>query len=171
MNELKSEDVVRSIECCLQADGAPACYKLGCPARMGNGLCYYETDCEFGSEEEALKKMLADALALLREYRAKISGLEAEIKKYKAPYTLAVYHGRRQGKINALVERLRNDPSEHITVKNFYEHEIRAEAIDEFVRRIKAHFDTYSEDEEAHALYVRSLVDQIAKEMKGDQDA
>ena len=43
---------------------------------------------------------------------------------------------------------------------------IRAEAIDEFVRRIKAHFDTYSEDEEAHALYVRSLVDQIAKEMK-----
>ena len=76
MNELKPEDVMRALECCLQADGAPDCYKLKCPARLGNGLCFYEIDCEFNSEEEALKKMLADALALLREK-------DAEIERYK----------------------------------------------------------------------------------------
>ena len=75
MNEMKPEDVMRALECCLQADGAPACYKLKCPARLGNGLCFYEIDCEFNSEEEALKKMLADALALLREKDAEIKGL------------------------------------------------------------------------------------------------
>jgi hypothetical protein len=46
---------------------------------MGNGLCFYELDCEFGSEEEALKNMLADALALLREKDARIKELEEAV--------------------------------------------------------------------------------------------
>ena len=46
----------------------------------------------------------------------------------------------------------------------------RAEAITEFAERLKACFDTYPDNEEAHALYVRSIVDQIADEMKGATD-
>lgn len=150
--ELTEADVRKALECCTK------------------GPCWCK-ECPIGEGEGCVTRLAEAALALLQKYRAKISGLEAEVKKYKAPYTLAVFHGRRSGKTNALVERLRNDPSEHITVKNFYEHEIRAEASSEFAERLKASLNDVARwqmhgVEGEYFIIGKSLIDKIAKEME-----
>ena len=43
--------------------------------------------------------------------------------------------------------------------------QIRAEAIKEFAERLKENFEIYTDDEESNALYVRSLIDNLVKEM------
>ena len=41
----------------------------------------------------------------------------------------------------------------------------KAEAIKEFTERLKENFETYTDAEESNALYVRSLIDNLVKEM------
>lgn len=90
--------------------------------------------------------VLCRALALLREKDAEIERLKAEVAQVRTELNHATNLGCEA-----------------------YE-TARADAITEFAERLKACFDTYPDNEEAHALYVRSLVDQIAKEMKGETD-
>lgn len=51
-----------------------------------------------------------------------------------------------------------------------YEKSIKAEAIKEFADRLKKLYETYPEDEEASALYLINKINEIVKEMKGNND-
>ena len=46
----------------------------------------------------------------------------------------------------------------------------RADTVRKMQERLKAHFDTYTDEDEETALYMRNLIDQIAKEMLEDAD-
>ena len=51
---------------------------------------------------------------------------------------------------------------------------VRAEAIKEFAERLKKHFETYADDEESNAIYMRNLIDDLVEEMTvkgGEADA
>lgn len=76
----------------------------------------------------------------IKDLEEKNLELQTEVEKYKKPYTLYI-GGRRNGKTNALVEQLRNSPSEHITIKNFYENEIRSEVAREIFEDIERDID------------------------------
>ncbi len=168
MNEMKPEDVMRALECCLQADGAPDCYKLNCPARLGNGLCYYEIDCEFNSEEEALKKMLADALIILRENRSQISVLKKLLDRCETQFAEKDAEIER---LNGLLLKAINDAEQDRsqcknicapTYKNLLE-TARAEAIDEFADRLKSTLIAGG----IYPVLVKNSIEKIAKGMKG----
>ena len=193
MNELKPEDVMRALECCTM--GVNWCKE--CPIGEGERCVTHLAEAALAllREKDARIKELEDAQG------AEFTCFVGEPHKVdRCPYgdelvkkdSLIEDYRQELGRArvalndaNAEIERLTINMNAYgLTAKNLakdfedYRADVkmeiadaRAEAIDEFVRRIKAHFDTYSEDEEAHALYVRSLVDQIAKEMKGDQDA
>lgn len=55
------------------------------------------------------------------------------------------------------------------TLTRFLE-QIKAEAIKEFDDRLKKLYETYPEDEEASALYLINKINEIVKEMKGNND-
>ena len=42
---------------------------------------------------------------------------------------------------------------------------IKSEAIKEFAERLKKHFETYADDEESNAIYMRNLIDDLVEEM------
>jgi len=44
----------------------------------------------------------------------------------------------------------------------------KAEAIKEFAERLKKNFDTYTDEEESNALYMINLINDLVKEMVGD---
>ena len=82
------------------------------------------------------------AIALLREKDAEIERLQGAVEQYEE-----------ERKYHFEMSRKRI-----------------AEAITEFAESVKMYFEIYTDDEKTHALYVRSLVDQIADEMKGKTD-
>ena len=47
---------------------------------------------------------------------------------------------------------------------------IKAEAIKEFAEKLKKLYETYPDDEEASALYLIRQINEIVKEMKGNND-
>ena len=53
----------------------------------------------------------------------------------------------------------------HIDNDIIYVKQVKSEAIKEFAERLKEHFEVYTDDEESNAIYVRNLIDSIAKEM------
>lgn len=98
--------------------------------------------CPYMQKDHCIVVRTKDALDLINRQKAKIERLEYEIMKTK------------------LEKHLLNETVE----------EIKAEAIKEFAERLKANFDTYTDDEEANALYMRRLIDNLVKEMVGDNE-
>ena len=81
---------------------------------------------------------------------------------------------------NAEIERLKNTPFCRVIIdeekirelvnEKVQEYEldikaIKAEAIKEFAERLKGYFETYADTEEANAVYVKNLIDNLVKEM------
>ena len=135
-------DIIKALECCISDE---------CTCKK----CAYEDTKHIVNEEfETMPNgktydewscdewLKVDLFNLINRQQAKIERLEYEIMKTK------------------LEKHLLNETVE----------EIKAEAIKEFAERLKANFDTYTDDEEANALYMRRLIDNLVKEMVGDNE-
>ena len=161
MNELKSEDVMKAIEYCLNTKEYPKCSK-----------CDYITGCK--------PQLLKLALALLREKDARIKELEeaqgAEFtcfvgephKVDRCPYVDAL--ADKDAEIERLTAQIEHcDACDRIGLTHT-EHmycikQAKSEAITEFAERLKSEvnggqFASYK------GLEIRNVIDQIAKEMK-----
>ena len=78
---------------------------------------------------------------------------------------------RQKAEIERLTEAGKEAVSCFTRMESFYkikckEIEIaRAEAIKEFAEGLKKHFETYTDDEESNAIYMRNLIDDLVEEM------
>lgn len=160
MNELKPEDVMRALECC----GTPKLTKCeNCPRKDEDALCMY--------------RLSQDAIALLREKDVEIERLYIDIRE-----TVRVAN-EGMDKKNAEIERLTSNMNGYAFTaqtlsKEFEDYQAdvqmeiadaRAEAITEFAERLGKWFSHDPAFLGVERRLVLDVVDQIAKEMKGDQ--
>ena len=164
MNEMKPEDVMRALECCVDTKDLMACQ-----------------DCPYYGNEYCVHRLNTDALALLREKDAQISALQ-----YQADFwdkharvldeTISIQQKEIAEKdaeierLNKEVDRLSQVVLYHDAFANDAMADARAEAITEFAERLKEHFSCH--DGVWYGAVSYEEIDQIAKEMKeGNGDA
>lgn len=186
--ELKLDDVMRALECCIHSDSEEN-HCINCP--------YY-------AEKYCAAKISADALALLREKGEQIFKLENRIKECENGYEGTLYLERcksadkdaeierltkrleKEAKcqydlcgqivdLKAEIERLNNDLaiSRKETKRYMTSHkQTRADAITEFAERLKSCEFFEIADQYSGMQYVDfcDWVDKIKKELKGEKE-
>lgn len=157
MNEMKPEDVMRALECCVIQ--CAECRKCPMLHRKDNrGTCYTE-----------LKRL---ALALLRENDAKIAELQSiaefqQSSNMKRHFELQEKDKQIKAK-DAEIERLKNDLaiSKKVSKRYMTSHkQVRTEVITEFAEKLKRRFNVWN-----NAMYsettVQSIITKVTKEME-----
>ena len=167
MNEMKPEDVMRALECCV------------------NGSC---ADCpydEIGTYSQCITAVMKNALSLLREKDAIIAELTQTIAEKDAEICvkkkLLDKCEERFAEKDAEIERLEKEVERRAHIiesyalqygtardKEYFSDKVRVETINEFGRRLKAH-ECLPEYPWNEPFVLTRDIDQIAKEMKGDQ--
>lgn len=102
-------------------------------------------DCPYAEKEDCAKQNARDVIELIKELTEENERLEHICNSYALQYGTAAD-------------------------KEVFLKAERADTVRKMQERLKAHFDTYTDEDEETALYMRNLIDQIAKEMLEDAD-
>lgn len=113
---------------------------LECCAGDGScAECPYDVGCVNGNH-----RLAEDTLKLIKRQQAEIERLHEVI--------------------NGFEEQAHKELMAYMQLSEKYQN-AKSEAVKEFAERLKENFETYTDAEEQNALYVRSLIDNLVKEM------
>ena len=135
LSSMTDNEFIKALECCAKGDCSM------CPLNYGSPTC--------------IKTLVTNALDLINRQKAEIERLREyeEIRPIGCPNCSRgnFSNSKYCSHCGTQLQGKKND--------------IRAEAIKEFAERLKKHFETYADDEESNAIYMRNLIDDLVEEM------
>ena len=177
VNELNREQVIKALKCCggiiNDCRECPIDEKkkddCGCSTFLAQKALslikeLIEENTEVKTNWQKLKESHESAC---EECRAEFNRLTEENEKVITDLMREgeMYLKQREA-LQCQVNRLKKyDKERDIALHARLISETRADTVRKMQDRLKAHFDTYTDEDETNAVYMRNLIDQIAKEM------
>lgn len=171
--ELKRDEIVKALECCIKAESWGDCEEMGCPAHTKQGCHFYlRTDDDY--ENTIYIELCKDALSLIKELTEERDGFENLI------YTMSEIENRMSETIEELTEEnemlklkvgayqvkdalLSNQLDDKCDMCIARE---RADTVREMRKEIEARCIKGG----IYPAFVRSTIEQIAREMIGGEN-
>ena len=130
--------------------------------QCGNIIVSSCKDCPLHEKYNAncVRELTKDALDLIKRQQAEIYNLKEDLSEYRNMPILT-----KNDCLIATVEKRADGKRYHNALLTIKVDEIRAEACKEFAERLNKNFETYTDDEEKNALYMRNLINNLVKEL------
>ena len=164
-NKFTDEEVIKALECCVNAETKRDCEVGGCPALTEHG-CYFYLRTNRVDENALCIELLNEGINLINRQKAEIESLKKILHELKMEAEM-VYKQRDslKNQVNLLKKY---DAERDIKLHARLTANARTEAIKEFAERLKKEIKTdYINGTREHSL---SVINQIEKRNDGGQN-